>query len=210
MTGHSCAHDIHAADRDPAYRRILIAALVLNLIMLVVEVGAGIASGSLALFADAVDFLSDSATLAASLVVLGLALKWRARAALAKGVSMGVLGLLVLAGGVWRAFHPSLPEATVMGGVGALALAVNFGVALMLLRFREGDANRRSVWLCSRNDAMGNIAVMIAGGGVALTGTHWPDLAVAVLIAGIQTISAASVISRASGELAHVRQVAAE
>ena len=204
MTGHSCAH-VHEGGSDPSYRRALTVALVLNVIMMLVEVVAGLASNSLSLLADAVDFMSDSATLTVSLLVLGLALKWRARAAFAKGVSMGVLGLLVLAGGLWRAFHPHLPDAPVMGGVGALALAVNLGVALMLMRHRGGDANRRSVWLCSRNDALGNVAVMLAGAGVALTGTHWPDLAVAVLIAGVQIVSAVNVVGQASAELAQVR-----
>jgi cation diffusion facilitator family transporter len=201
----SCAHSVPEGGGDPAFRRVLIAALVLNLLMLVVETAAGLLSGSLALFADAVDFASDSATLAATLFVLGLALKWRARAALAKGISMGALGLFVLAGGLWRVAHPELPDAPVMGGVGLLALAVNLGVALMLMRHRGGDANRRSVWLCSRNDALGNVAVMVAAAGVALTGTHWPDLSVAVLIAGVQIVSAVHVVSHASDELAEVR-----
>lgn len=201
----SCAHSLHQGDGDRGFRRVLIAALALNLIMLVVEAAAGLVSGSLALFADAVDFASDGATLAVTLFVLGLGLKWRARAALAKGISMGALGLFVLAGGLWRIAHPGLPDAPVMGGVGLLALAVNLGVALMLMRHRGGDANRRSVWLCSRNDALGNVAVMVAALGVALTGTHWPDLAVAVLIAGIQIVSAVHVVSHALGELAQVR-----
>ena len=203
--GGTCAHSAPEGGSDPAFRRALIAALVLNLMMLLVEVGAALASGSLALFADAVDFASDSATLAATLFVLGLGLKWRARAAFAKGISMGALGLFVLAGGLWRVAHPGLPDAPVMGSVGALALAVNLGVAVMLMRHRGGDANRRSVWLCSRNDALGNVAVMIAAAGVALTGTHWPDLAVAVLIAGVQIVSAVHVVGHASDELAQVR-----
>jgi cation diffusion facilitator family transporter len=200
-----CAPDAHGGDRDPAFRRALVLALALNLIMLAVEVAASLASGSLALFADAVDFLSDSATLAATLFVLGLGLKWRARAALAKGLSMGALGLLVLGGGLWRIAHPDLPDAPVMGGVGAAALAVNLGVAFLLMRHRNGDANRRSAWLCSRNDALGNVAVMIAAVGVALTGTHWPDLALAVLMASVQIVSAVHVVGQASVELAQAR-----
>lgn len=207
MTGHACSCAPLTAPRegDKAFGRSLALALALNLVMFLVEVAAGIASGSLALLADAVDFLSDSAALALSLFVLGLGLKWRARAALVKGASMGLLGLFVLAGGLFRITHPDLPAAPVMGGVGAAALAVNFGVAFMLMRHRNGDSNRRSVWLCSRNDALGNLAVMIAAAGVAVTGSHWPDLAAAVLIAAMQIGSAARVISQALGELAGLR-----
>ncbi len=209
MSDQCCGPSINETDDDPAYRRALILVLVLNVGMLVVELLAGFHAGSLALLADALDFLGDSATYAISLAVLGYSLRWRARAALAKGISMGVFGIALLCGAVVQTLSTGQPDAPVMGVVGCLALAVNLGATFILLRYRTGDANRRSVWLCSRNDALGNLAVIFAAGGVALTDSHWPDLVVASGIAALALYSSWSIIRHALAELSAVRGAAA-
>jgi Co/Zn/Cd efflux system component len=196
-----CANQPRFDGQSPAFRRVLLAVLAMNAAMFVVEMGAGLAAGSMALKADALDFLGDSLTYALSLAVLGQALAWRARAALVKGVSLGLLGLWVLGATVWRVFVTGDPDPVVMSGVGLLACAVNIGAALLLMRFREGDANVRSVWLCSRNDAIGNLGVILAGGAVALTATPWPDLLVAALLAGLFLSSAWQILRQAREEL---------
>ena len=170
---------------DPRWRLALWIALAVNLVMFAVEMIAGSAADSRALQADALDFLGDAANYAISLLVAGMALAWRARAALAKGLTLIMLGGWVLATAVIAAVSGASPEPATMGAVGALALAANVGVALMLYRFRTGDANMRSVWICSRNDAIGNVAVMVAALGVLGSGTAWPDLIVAALLASL-------------------------
>lgn len=195
---HGCAGE---TSQDPAYRRVLWIALGLNAAMFLVELAAGLAAGSLSLQADALDFLGDAANYGVSLSVLGLALAWRARAALLKALSMGAFGVYVLARAGWALFDGTVPEPMTMGVVGALALATNVGVAAMLYRHREGDSNRRSVWLCSRNDALSNIAVMLAAAGVFGTGSNWPDLAVACVMACLALSSAIQVTRQAAGEL---------
>ena len=201
---HAC-HD-HAcappdAARSPAYRRVLWFALLVNAAMFIVEVGAGWQAGSTALLADAVDFFGDAANYGVSLAVLGMSVRWRAGTALLKGASMGLFGAGVLAMAAWRAASGQTPEPVTMGVVGALALAANVAVAAALYAWREGDANMRSVWLCSRNDALGNLAVLAAALGVAGTGTRWPDLAVAAVM-GLLALSAAfDVVRQARGEL---------
>ena len=152
------------------FRTILWVVVALNAAMFAVEATAGQLAGSMALQADALDFAGDSATYAITLWAIGRSLRWRASAALAKGLSLGVMGLYVIGASVWRTFVAETPEATTMGVVGALALAVNVGAALLLFRYRNGDANVQSVWQCSRNDAIGNVAVLAAAGVVALTG----------------------------------------
>jgi Co/Zn/Cd efflux system component len=158
----------------------------------------------MALQADALDFLADSATYALSLWVIARPPRWRANAALLKGVSLGVLGAWVLAHTLWRVLSPGPPEAIVMGGIGVLALCANLASVLLLLRFRDGDANVRSVWLCSRNDAIGNIAVVIAAGGVFATGTGWPDLIVAGTMASLFLSSSFRIVRHALGERAQL------
>jgi Co/Zn/Cd efflux system component len=170
--------------------------------MFVTEVIAGLSAGSMALQADALDFLGDCATYALSLFVLTKPPSWRANAALFKGATLAVLGLWVLGATVWRVFVTGVPEAMIMGGVGLLALAANVASVLILLRFRNGDANVRSVWLCSRNDAIGNIAVVLAASGVLATGTAWPDLAVAAVMAGLFLTSSVKIVRQALGERA--------
>lgn len=198
---HHC-HDHHASPGySPAYRRVLWLALVLNAAMAVVELAAGSLAGSLALWADAADFVADAANYGISLAVLTATLALRARFAWLKGAAMGLIGIAVLGRALWALLHGEPPEAFTMGMVGLLALATNVLVALLLYAWREGDANMRAVWLCSRNDALGNIAVVAAAGLVAWTGQAWPDLVVAVVMAVLGLTAARSVMRQARGEL---------
>jgi Co/Zn/Cd efflux system component len=204
MSAHCDHHDHdhdHAPAHDPRYRRVLWIALVLNAAMFFVEIGAGVQSESVSLLADAVDFFGDAVNYGLSLVVLGLALTWRAKAAALKGATMGLFGLWVLGAAAWNLWHGVVPEARTMGIIGALALLVNVGVAVLLYAWREGDANMRSVWLCTRNDAIGNLAVLGAALGVFGTGQGWPDLAVAVVMGVLALSSATVVLRRARAEL---------
>jgi Co/Zn/Cd efflux system component len=203
--GASCCHE-HPQTAAPGpgdrrWRRALWIALVVNVAMFTVEIGAGVASGSVALKADALDFLGDSATYAISLMVLGMALQWRARAALVKGLSLAVIGLWIASTTLFNAVHGRVPDAEVMGVVGFLALTANVGVALMLYAFRSGDANMRSVWICSRNDAIGNVAVLFAALGVFGTGTGWPDVIVGGIMAVLSISGAWQIVRQAVGEL---------
>ena len=196
---HGCA--IPPASQSPGYRRVLWAALVINAAMFAIELAGGLRSGSVSLLADAVDFFGDAANYAISLIVLGMALKWRARAALLKGLSMAGFGIFVLGRAAWSAAAGTVPEPLTMGAIGALALLANVSVAAMLYAWREGDANMRSVWLCSRNDAIGNLAVMAAALGVSGTGSGWPDLAVAAVMGLLALSAARAVVQQARAEL---------
>jgi Co/Zn/Cd efflux system component len=167
----------------------------------VADPSAGAAAGSTALQADALDFFGDAANYAISLGVAGMALAWRARAAAAKGGALILFALWVLGNTVWHAWQGTLPRAEVMGVVGIAALAANGGVALMLYRYRGGDANRRSVWICSRNDAIGNLAVMLAAFGVFGTGTGWPDVVMAAIMGGLGLSGGWQIINHARAEL---------
>ena len=184
-----------------SYRRVLWIALFANVSMFVVEVVAAAWSGSSALAADAADFLGDSANYALSLGAIALGGAWISRVALLKGLAMSGYGVAVLAYAGWRAWLGVPPEPVTMGIVGMLALAVNFGVAILLYRFREGDANMRSVWLCTRNDVIANLLVLVAAAGVIGTGTVWPDVAVAAILAILGLTSGRSVIRQARAEL---------
>lgn len=207
MSAHCCHHDAADDDgsRDPRYRRVLWVALVVNAAMFAIEVAGGLASGSVSLLADAVDFAGDAANYGLSLAVLSLSLAWRARAALVKAASMGLFGIAVLGRAGWAALQGLPPEPLTMGAIGALALAANVGVAVALYAWRDGDANMRSIWLCTRNDAIGNVAVMAAALGVFGTGAAWPDLAVATLMASLALAASLSVLRQARGELGHAR-----
>ncbi|WPZ06961.1 cation transporter [Pelagerythrobacter marinus] len=195
------AADVGDAHNDPRWRRVLWVALALNAIMFAIEIVAGIAADSRALQADALDFLGDSANYAISLGVAGMAIVWRARAALAKAATMLGFGLWVLGSALWGFFVGASPDAGTMGIVGFLALAVNLAVAAMLFRYRTGDANMRSVWICSRNDAIGNVAVLAAAVGVFGTGAAWPDLAVAGILASLAIWGSTDVFAQARREL---------
>lgn len=187
---------------DPKWRRVLWIALIINAGMFAVEIAAGVAADSRALQADALDFLGDAANYAISLGVAGMALAWRARAALFKAATMLAFGLGVLGATLWGFLNGTAPHAETMGVVGAAALAANVAVALMLYRWRTGDANMRSVWICSRNDAIGNLAVLAAALGVFGTGRGWPDLVVAGIMAGLAIWGSLEVFRQARGELA--------
>jgi len=205
-----CLGGACAASALGLQRRLLGIVLVVNLVMFVVEAGAGWGAQSVALQADALDFLGDSVNYATALFVLAKSVAWRAGAALIKGCAMLAFGLFVLGASIHNAVLGAEPEAPVMGVVGLLALGANLGSALLLFRFRAGDANLRAVWLCSRNDAIGNLAVLAAAGGVAATGGRWPDLAVGLVMASLAVWAGQSVLRQALGELARDRIVAAE
>ncbi len=203
-------HHHHHADPDPSqvvdlprYRRILWIALVSNALMFLVEISAGYRSGSVSLLADAIDFGGDALNYAVSLAVLSAALRWRARAAILKAACMLGFGAFVLGRAVWGLWYGVAPDPATMGVVGTLALAVNLAVAWLLYAFREGDANMRSVWLCSRNDAIGNLAVMAAALGVFGTGSAWPDLLVAAAMAAMALNGGWAVAKQARAELSH-------
>lgn len=182
------------------YRRRLWAVIALNATMFVVEVVGGHLAGSKALQADALDFLGDALTYGISLAVIGSSVAVRSTAALAKGASLAVMGLWVFGSTVWHAFFVGLPEAGVMGGIGFLALAANLASVGLLARYRDGDANVRSVWLCSRNDAIGNVAVMLAALAVWGIGTGWPDILVAGAMAALFLSSAVRIVAQALRE----------
>ena len=202
MAKSCCDHDCDANLAQTArYRNVLIIALAINLAMFFVEVLGGFSSGSVSLMADAIDFFGDAANYAISLAVISMSLLWRARAAMLKGLTMAAFGLFVLAKALWAFKTGIVPQAYTMGVIGVIALAANASVAFMLYAYREGDANMRSVWLCSRNDAIGNVAVILAAYGVFGSGSAWPDLLVAIIMASLGLSAAAHVLTRARLEL---------
>ena len=203
MAGCGCedACSSEAVSADPVYRRVLIVVLVVNAAMFGIEAVAGWIAGSASLQGDSLDFLGDAANYGIALMVLGHSLKWRASAALLKGATMGLFGLGVVGYTAWRMATVTVPTAEVMGGVGLLALAANVISAALLFRHRAGDSNRRSVWICSRNDAIANVAVLIAAGLVAGTGHGWPDWLVGFGIAGLSLWSAGTILSHARADL---------
>lgn len=187
---------------DKKYRRILAIALVINFAMFGVELIGGLSAASVSLLADAVDFLGDAGNYALSLFVLGLAPVWRSRTAMVKGLTMGAYGLFVLGHAFWNATTGVLPAPVTMGLIGLLALAANGVVGILLYAYRDGDANMRSVWLCTRNDMIGNVAVLLAALGVFGTGSGWPDIAVAAIMGILALWASASVIKQSWRELA--------
>ncbi len=200
----NCCSDCHAPDPqrgNAGYRRVLWAVLAINAAMFFIEIGAGLAAGSASLQADALDFLGDAGNYAISLIVVGMALRYRATAALVKGATMGLFGLWVVGVTVWLGAQGTLPQAFTMGGVGVAALVANAASFALLWVYRTGDANMRSAWICTRNDVMGNIAVLGAALGVFGTGSGWPDLVVAAVMACLALQGAAVVVRQALGEL---------
>jgi Co/Zn/Cd efflux system component len=196
-------HRGHAA----AYSRVLWSVLAINAVMFLAEIGAGLVAGSASLQADALDFLGDAANYAISLTVVGMALGYRASAALAKGGTMGLFGLWVIGTVIWHAMHGTFPSAFTMGAVGLAALAANAASFGLLWAYRGGDANMRSAWICTRNDVLGNLAVLLAALGVFGTGTGWPDVIVASIMAGLALQGAKIVVQQSLSEL---RQPVAE
>jgi len=198
----SCCHHHHDPQRgNPAFKRVLWIVLAINAVMFLVEIGAGVAAGSASLQADALDFLGDAGNYIIGLAVVGMALRYRAMAAFAKGLTMGAFGLWVIGTVVWHALMGTVPEPITMGVIGAVALIANAACAALLYAYREGDANMQSVWICSRNDVLSNLAVLLAAVGVFGTGTGWPDLIVASIMATLAVQGAWIVMQRASDEL---------
>ena len=182
---------------DPRYKRILWTVIAINGAMFLTEMVAGELAGSQALKADALDFMGDTVTYGLSLAVIGASLQTRAKAALLKGVSLSLMALWVVATTVYHTFILGVPLAEVMGSIAVLALAANLASVLLLAPYKDGDANVRSVWLCSRNDAIGNAVVMLAALGVWGTATAWPDLGVAALMAGLFLSSSVQILRQA-------------
>lgn len=199
MTG-CCEHDIdEEALKVASFRRVLWTVLVINAVMFVVEFSSAFIASSVALQADALDFLADAATYAITLMVLGSALRVRALAAMLKGASMALMGFWVLGRTLFYMIEGNAPSAEIMGIMGGAAFLANLISALMLYRYRAGDSNMRSIWLCSRNDAIGNLAIIVAALGVFATDTPWPDFGIAVIMAGL-AISASAQIFRLAGQ----------
>lgn len=196
-----CDQNVSFDGSSPAYRRVLWIVIAINAVMFVVEMSAGAAAGSKALQADALDFLGDTLTYGISLYVIGKSVRMRATAALMKGVSLALMGVGVLGWTIYHTFVLGVPNAMVMSGVAFLAFAANVVSALLLLKFRDGDSNVRSVWLCSRNDAIGNVAVIAAAGVVMLSASAWPDLIVAAAMAALFLQSSIKIIRQATTEL---------
>lgn len=192
------------------YKRRLWLVIVINATMFLVEMGAGALSGSQALQADALDFLGDAATYGISLAVIGTSIQIRARAATLKAVSLTTMALWVLGSTAYHVLVLGIPRAEIMGAIGLLALAANLVSVLILMRFKDGDANVRSVWLCSRNDAIGNVAVMVAALAVWGTATKWPDLLVAAIMASLFMTSSIQILRQSFREMRDGRVVSAE
>lgn len=187
--------------QSASYRRVLWAVLLVNAAMFAVEIGAGLAAGSASLQADALDFLGDAANYAISLFVVGMALRYRAMASVVKGTTMLAFGVWVIGVTVWHAVHGTLPHAFTMGTVGFAALVANAVSFALLWAYRDGDSNMRSAWICTRNDVLGNLAVLLAALGVFGTGTGWPDVIVAAVMAGLALQGAVLVLRHAMSEL---------
>jgi Co/Zn/Cd efflux system component len=169
----SCCHQHDDPQRgNPAYKRVLWIVLAINAVMFLVEIGAGVAASSASLQADALDFLGDAGSYSISLAVVGMALRYRAMAAFAKGLTMAAFGLGVIGTVIWQAMAGTVPEPITMGAIGVVALIANAACAALLYVYRDGDANMQPVWICSRNDVIGNLAVLLAALGV-FWDRHW-------------------------------------
>lgn len=196
-----CGHDVKFDGASPAYRRVLALVIGINAVAFVAVGGGALVQGSAALGANALDFLADSATYALSLWAIGRSVQVRSGAALLKGASLGLLALAILGFAVWRAVTGAPIEGTVITGLGLFGFAANVLAALLLVRFRNGDANVRSVWLCTRNDLVQSLAVAAAGGLVWITGSRWPDLVAGIILAGLFLQSAVSIVRQSRAEL---------
>jgi len=199
MPNNCCDSNEH--NWDCKYRIILWIVLFINLGMFIVEIFSGRISGSQSLLADSLDFFADAANYGISLYVLSKSITLRAKASLIKGYTMGVFGIFVAVSTVYKVFFAVTPKAEIIGAVGFIALSANVFSAFLLYKYRKGDSNRASVWICSRNDAIANIAVICAGLGVWITNNKWPDLAVAFIIAYISLSGAFRIIKQAREEL---------
>lgn len=201
MAGCSCENSIDFDGMSAPYKRVLWIVIAINALMFLVEVGASLAADSMALRADALDFLGDSLTYGITLLAIGHSIRWRASAALFKGLTLALMGFWVLGSTVYRVFILGVPNETIMGSVALMAFMANATSVVLLVRYRNGDANVRSVWLCSRNDAIGNLAVMVAAGVVYYTQSRWPDLVVAAGMALLFLHSSTLIIRQARREI---------
>ena len=200
MAGCGCTHNARFDGMSKDYKRRLWLVIAINALMFAVEMTAGQLAGSQALQADALDFFGDTMTYGLSLAVIGCTLATRARAALFKGISLLFMGIWVLGATAWQVLVLGVPSAPIMGAIGFLALVANLLSVLLLVRYKDGDANVRSVWLCSRNDAISNVIVMIAAAGVWGTNSGWPDLAVAAIMATLFLSSAVQILKQSLAE----------
>ncbi len=201
-----CGQTVSFDGMSIGYKRALMAVIAVNAVMFLIELGGGAFAGSMALTADSLDFLADTLTYAVSLWVIGRAASWRAWAAFGKGLSLAVMGVGVLATTIYQVFVLGVPNAAVMSGIGVLAMVANLASVLILFNWRDGDANVRSVWLCSRNDAIGNAAVVVAAGLVWWSGTGWPDVIVALLMSALFLRSAYQILDQSVAELRAARK----
>jgi cation diffusion facilitator family transporter len=210
MSANCCGGGASFEGLSADYKRRLWLVIAINATMFLVEMGAGALAGSQALQADALDFLADAATYGISLAVIGTSIQIRARAATLKALSLTVMALWVLGSTAYHVIILGVPRAEVMGAIGLLALAANLASVIILVRYKDGDANVRSVWLCSRNDAIGNVAVMVAALAVWGTATKWPDLLVAAIMAGLFLTSSIQILRQSFREIRDGHVVAAE
>jgi len=201
----SCGHSHTFDGMDPTYKRRLVTVIAINAVMFAVEMIAGQISGSQALQADSMDFFADALTYGLSLWVIGMPLIIRARAALVKGLSLAVIALWVSGSTVWHVLFLNEPSGQVMSSIGVLAFVANLVSVLLLMAYKDGDSNIRSVWLCSRNDAIGNVVVVLAGFGVWGTGTPLPDLAVAAIMASLFLWSSIQILGQSFAEMREAR-----
>ena len=208
MSAGCCQETAKFDGASPAFKRALWAVIAINGTMFALEMTAGALAGSQALQADALDFLGDTLTYGLSLYVIGMSVAARTNAAMLKGASLAGMGLWVFGATLYQVFVLETPRAEVMGAIGFLALVANLVSVLILLRFKDGDANVRSVWLCSRNDAIGNVAVLLAAGAVWASGTAWPDLLVAAIMAGLFLWSALQILRQSLHERRHAAHAA--
>ncbi|MGB9190271.1 MULTISPECIES: cation transporter [unclassified Acinetobacter] len=196
----SCSHEPAPQKPHSKFRTALWIALIINIVMFIVELIGGAYAHSSALWADSLDFFGDAVNYGISLAVLGASLYWRATVALLKGVTMALFGFVVMGKTIYAYLQGIPPEAMTMGAIGLLALIANVTAAVILYAFRDGDSNMQSVWLCSRNDAIGNVAVILAAVGVFGTGSMWPDIVVALIMASLGLTAGYQVIQKSLQE----------
>ena len=197
MAHSCCGRNVRFEGLDPVYKRVLWTVIAINAVMFAVELAAGHMASSQALQADALDFLGDTLTYGISLAVIGRSLQTRSYAAILKGASLTLMAVWVLGSTAYNVLVLGTPRAEIMGIIAVLALAANATSVLLLIRYKDGDANVRSVWLCSRNDAIGNVAVMGAAVAVWSAGSAWPDLLVAAVMAGLFLRSSSQILLQA-------------
>ena len=196
-----CGSNVKFEGLSADYKRRLWIVIAINAGMFAVETAGGALAGSQALQADALDFLGDALTYGITLAVIGASVAVRAKAALFKGLTLSLMGLWVFGATAYHVLVLGVPRAELMGAIGFLALAANVTSVMLLVKYKDGDANVRSVWLCSRNDALGNVAVMVAALMVWWTASKWPDLIVAAVMAGLFLWSSGQILRQAIGEL---------